>query len=179
MKRCYKEATMTGDSTKRAPTVPQADRPHMAEVYLQGGLLAWSWAELRLIRARNYWIATVTAAGRPHSRPVWAVWLDNALFFSTGPSRIRKHLDHSAAVSVNLESGDECLILEGTAELETNRDTLVRVAAAYLAKYTWSMETTPGTFFRVDPKMAFAWISDGTGEDRGVIFSATATRFRF
>jgi general stress protein 26 len=170
---------MTEDSTKQAPSVPQADRPNMAEGYLQPGLLPWSWAELRLGRARNYWVTTVTADGRPHSRPVWAVWFEGALFFSTGPTRIRKHLERSSAVSINLESGDESLILEGTAELEKDADTLARVAAAYSAKYTWSMEPTPGVFFRIQPKVAFAWISDGSGEDRGVTFSGTATRFRF
>jgi hypothetical protein len=171
---------MTEDAMQRSPSVPRADRPNMPEGYLQSGQpLPWSWAEARLLRARNYWVSTVTPAGSPHNRPVWAVWFDDALFFSTGASRIRKHLERSSAVSVNLESGDECLILEGTAALETNGDTLARAAAAYTAKYTWPMEPTPGSFFRVRPHVAFAWISDGTGEDRGVAFSATATRYRF
>lgn len=48
-------------------------------------LLPWSWATERLVAARNYWIATTRANGRPHCRPVWGVWFEGVgLYFSTG-----------------------------------------------------------------------------------------------
>ena len=49
-----------------------------------GELLLWSWAEQRLVDARNYWIATTRPDGRPHCRPVWGVWLPDGFWFSTG-----------------------------------------------------------------------------------------------
>ena len=34
------------------------------------GLLPWSWAEQRLLAARNYWVASCWPDGRPHVMPV-------------------------------------------------------------------------------------------------------------
>lgn len=171
---------MTEEEVKRGRAIERiADRPKMAAGYLQGGLLPWSWVDARLTRARNYWIATVTAKGRPYSRPVWAIWLDETLYFSTGESGTRRNLDRGTEVSVNLESGDECVILEGRAEVEQDVAHLRRVVGAYTTKYGWPMEPKIGEWYAIAPRVVFAWISDGTGEDRGVTFSSTATRFRF
>ena len=46
------------------------------------GLLPWSWARERLERSHDYWVATTGADG-PHLMPVWGVWLDDALWFSS------------------------------------------------------------------------------------------------
>src|SRR5262250_1059076 len=46
------------------------------------GLLPWSWAEERLIRSHDFWLATVTPQGAPHLMPVWAVSQDGELWFS-------------------------------------------------------------------------------------------------
>ena len=50
------------------------------------GLLPWSWAEERLTRSHDYWLATVTDRGAPHLMPVWAVWDDGKLWFSSANS---------------------------------------------------------------------------------------------
>ena len=47
------------------------------------GVLPWSWAEERLRSSRNFWVSSTWPDGRPHAMPVWAVWLDGALYFST------------------------------------------------------------------------------------------------
>jgi nitroimidazol reductase NimA-like FMN-containing flavoprotein (pyridoxamine 5'-phosphate oxidase superfamily) len=47
------------------------------------GMLPWSWAEERLSDSRNYWVASTRPDGRPHLMPVWAVWVGDALYFST------------------------------------------------------------------------------------------------
>jgi len=39
------------------------------------GLLAWEKAAARFAAARNYWVSTASATGRPHAMPVWGVWL--------------------------------------------------------------------------------------------------------
>jgi hypothetical protein len=160
------------------PDEPRAERPHIPGGYLEPKRLAWPWAESRLVEARNYWIASVTDSGRPHARPVWGVWLDQRFYFSSG-SRIRANVLARANVSVNLESGDECVIVEGVAAELQDAGTLRRVADAYNAKYHWNVEPTPGEFFEVVPRVAFGWLCDGTGRDGGALYSQTATRWRF
>ena len=150
----------------------------MAGGYLAPKLLAWPWAAARLAESRNYWVSTVTADGAPHARPVWGVWLEGRLYFSSG-SRIRAHLERSPVVSVNLESGDECVILEGTAAPLRDEGLAVRVAAAYNDKYHWNLEPSPGEFFEVRPRVVFGWLCDGSGRDGGATFSQTATRWLF
>ena len=44
----------------------------------------WEQARELLARAELYWISTVRPDGRPHVTPLIAVWLDGALYFSTG-----------------------------------------------------------------------------------------------
>jgi hypothetical protein len=163
--------------TSRKPA-PRAERPSMPGGYLSPMVLAWPWAESRLIRSRNYWVVTVSAKSRPRARPVWGVWLDGAFYFSTG-SLIRRDLEQNPAISVNLESGDECVILEGTASALMEPDTAREVAEAYNAKYSWDMKAEPGEFFCVRPRVAFGWLCDGSGLDRGALFSQTATRWTF
>lgn len=157
---------------------PRADRPDIPGGYLQPRLLAWAWAEARLEQSANYWIATVTPRGRPHARPVWGVWHEGALYFGTG-ARIATNLAHGAAVSVNLESGDECVIVEGRAEPVAGLSDLGPVLARYEEKYHWKLEPAPGEIWRVRPRVAFGWLCDGTGLDGGVLYSQTATRWTF
>lgn len=75
----------------------------------------WSWAEERLEQARNYWLCTTRADGRPHAAPVWALW--RLLWFSTDPSsqKVRNVAREPRAV-VHLESGDDVVIVEGVIE---------------------------------------------------------------
>ena len=49
-------------------------------------LLTWSFADTRLRRAHNYWLATTRPDGRPHAAPVWGIWGEGAFVFSTDPS---------------------------------------------------------------------------------------------
>ena len=150
----------------------------MAGGYLSPKLLAWPWAEARLVESRNYWVTTVTARGAPHARPVWGVWLEDRFYFSSG-SRIRRNLERCSDVGVSLESGDECVILEGVAASLDRGDTIQRVTETYNAKYHWNLEAKPGEFFEVRPRVVFGWLCDGSGRDGGALFSQTATRWLF
>ena len=100
----------------------RADRPHMPGYGLapaEGGtgLLPWSWAERRLADARNYWLATTGADGRPHAMAVWAVWCEQALWFSTGVStRKGRNLTRDPRCVITTERADEAVIVEGSAE---------------------------------------------------------------
>ena len=70
---------------------------------------------------------------------------------------------------INLESGDDVVILEGTAIEFTNPDPEVfaRFADAYAAKYEWRPDAPGG--YVLQPRVAYAWTS----------FPADATRWSF
>ena len=47
----------------------------------------WIQARDQLEKAEIYWLTTVRPDGRPHVTPLFAVWLDGALYFCTGAER--------------------------------------------------------------------------------------------
>jgi Pyridoxamine 5'-phosphate oxidase len=47
------------------------------------GLLPWSWAVGRLRDSHDSWLATTWPGGGAHVMPVWSVWHDDALWFSS------------------------------------------------------------------------------------------------
>lgn len=115
--------------------MPTADRPHMPGYGIAGpdaGLLPWSWAEERLRGAWRYWVVTVSAGGEPHAMPVWAVWLDDALWFSTGGrSRKARNLRGEPRCVVHTEGAD-VVVVQGTASFAGDA---ARMIEAYAAKY--------------------------------------------
>jgi hypothetical protein len=159
---------------------PATDQPRMFGSHLDPVRLPWRWATERLIPARNYWIATTRADGRPHSRPVWGVWLDDTFYFSTG-SLAAGNLAANPAITLHLESGSEAVIIEGVAKVVSEVTLLERVITLYNQKYHWNVDPNnlPGPYYAVHPQVAFGWVSDETGLDDGAAFHGTATRWRF
>jgi PPOX class probable F420-dependent enzyme len=117
---------------------PRADRPHMPGYGVAGpeaGLLPWSWAEERLSSAARYWIASVSPDGAPHATPVWAIWLDGHIWFSTGGrSRKARNLREESRCVVHTD-GEDPVALEGIAEFVTDTAAVDRMVARYTAKY--------------------------------------------
>jgi pyridoxamine 5'-phosphate oxidase-like protein len=165
---------------------PEAGRPVAPPSYGiprdAGGLLPWSWAEDRLAASRNYWIVTASGEGRPHAMPVWGLWLERAVWFSTdGDSLKGRNIDANPDVVVHLESGDEVVILAGRAERVTDQATLEPVLDAYDNKYGFrfrvdsvgrvSGDGAVGFVYRLSPTVAFAW--------REQDYPLSATRWRF
>jgi nitroimidazol reductase NimA-like FMN-containing flavoprotein (pyridoxamine 5'-phosphate oxidase superfamily) len=100
------------------------------------GLLHWSWAAERLTAARNYWVASVWPDGRPHTMPVWGMWDDSTLWFtSAAQSRKVKNLRHDLRCCVTTEDASDPVIIEGTARFVTDTPTLQRVVDLMNAKY--------------------------------------------
>jgi PPOX class probable F420-dependent enzyme len=157
--------------------VPDRTRPRFPSVYgiHEGaeGLLDWSWAEERLMAARNYWVCTTRPDGRPHSMPVWGLWHDGAFYFSSSPdSRKARNLAANPAVTVHLESGDEVVIVDGEAGLESNKELLTQLGADYSRKYSFEVSFTGGRPLAVVlPRVVHAWLERD--------FASTATRFTF
>jgi len=99
----------------------------------------WPEAQARLEQAKVYWLSTVRPDGRPHVTPIAALWLEGAVYFTTGQSELKaKNLRDNAQVVVttgsnNLQGLD--VVLEGEAVLVTDEARLQRLADAYIAKY--------------------------------------------
>ena len=120
----------------------------------------WSWADERLTAARNYWICTTRPDGRPHAAPVWGLWLDGAVWFSTSRrSQKARNLAASPTLLVHLESGDDVVILEGVAEQVTEPGELARFADFYEEKYRYRPDPTETTSvaYRLRPRSAQTW----------------------
>jgi len=126
------------------------------------GPVAWERVDRQLRAARNYWLSTARADGRPHARPVWGVWLAGALWFGTGLESVKgRNLLCDPRCTMHLESGDDVVILEGTAERAEDDDAY----AAYSRKYDMPADAASfaalpqvGALFRFAPTTAHAWL---------------------
>ncbi len=151
---------------------PKASRPHVPGYGIPKtakGMLPWSHADERLARSLHYWVATTCPDGRPHSVPVWGVWVEGAVCFGGGPdTRWARNLKANPQVAVHLEKGDDVVILEGEVDrVEKPEDPLVAsVQEAYQKKYKMPH---PPPFWVLRPTKAFAWHKD----------LRSATRFQF
>lgn len=136
--------------------------------------LSWDWARTELAAARNYWICTTHPDGRPHAMPVWGLWLDDALFFSTDPrSRKGKNIARDPRITVHLESGDDVVVLEGTVVIERDTGTLRRFAEEYDRKYDIKVDTDNPDYgiYALHPRQAWTF--------REQAFPDSATKWTF
>lgn len=146
------------------------DRPIMPEGYgvpeTLEGLLPWAFVEDRMSRALHYWVATIHPAGRPHTVPTWAVWLDSRLYLDGSPQTRRfRNISANPATSVHLESGEQVVIMEGVTHPAgpPDRTLALRLAEAYTLKYVvqaYSPEPTTwdkGGLYVFTPHKVFAW----------------------
>ena len=155
---------MTDGEMPRRERIPIASRPTAPETYgfpadLEG-TLPWSHVEERLLRAQNYWLATVRPDGRPHVTPVWGAWVDDTLYFDGLPTtRWGRNLAANREIAFHLESGEDVVILEVTVEdVTTDGATTERVVAAWNEKYG-ELAPEPATrgVFRLRPRIVRAW----------------------
>ena len=136
-------------------------------------------------QAEIFWISTVRADGRPHVTPLVAVWLDDALHFSTGPDEQKtRNLDQDPHVALTTganewQSGLD-VVVEGEAVRVTDTQQLDRLAAAWTQKWDgrWQYEVSQDGFrhdagtalvFGVRPAKVLAFTKGG--------FSHTSHRF--
>ncbi len=140
-------------------------------------MLPWSHVVQELREARNYWLATASATGVSHTMPVWAVWEEDQLLFSTSPlSTKARNLRENPHASVHLESGKRVVVLQG--EIHPVADPRVQelYRVGYNPKYDWDFtpEQVRAGVYAFRPRRAFAWL-----DDHGDGFAKAATRFTF
>lgn len=86
----------------------------------------------------TFFVATVRPDGRPHTAGVGAVWVDDALYFVSGPgTRRARNLAANPACSIAVRLRGIDLVLEGEAHRVTDAATLKRVADFYANEGGW------------------------------------------
>lgn len=88
----------------------------------------------RLRSAMVYWVATTRPDGRPHTMPVWGVWLGEAFWFGTTGQKAL-NLQHLPYAVVHVESGEDVAIAEGPVEQVPFATAPEAVSAAFRDKY--------------------------------------------
>jgi nitroimidazol reductase NimA-like FMN-containing flavoprotein (pyridoxamine 5'-phosphate oxidase superfamily) len=161
---------------------PSAERPYMPGYGMLAategsGLLPWAWAEERLIRSHDYWLASVSAEGLPHLMPVWGVWHDDLLWFSSSNgSRKTRNLAGQPWCSVATDDPLEPVVVQGRARRVSEPADLAAMLAAENSKYGTSygldmVDPASNSVFALRPEWVFALDSSD--------FSGSPTRFTF
>jgi hypothetical protein len=112
----------------------------------QGAAPVQDWASIAKVLAGGFtqqpdsggpnrfttWLATLNADGSPHVTAVGAIWVDGAFWFQTGdPTRKAKNLARDPRCSLCVSAHDFDLVIEGTAEKNTDTGTIARVATVW------------------------------------------------
>lgn len=141
------------------------------------GLMPWVEAERRLGVSHDYWCATVRPDGRPHVMPVWGVWLDGRLWFSSAlASRKARNLAADPRCSVTTDDAQNPVVVEGEAERLTDASSIASFVDAVNRKYDAQMTVefqdpaVNGTY-AVRPMTVIALTHDD--------FTGSPTRWRF
>ncbi len=161
---------------------PRASRPYMPGYGTKGptegrGLLPWSWAEERLIRSHDSWVATTRPDGRPHVMPVWGVWDGDAVWFSSSKASSKgRNLVAEPRCAVATDNAWEPVVVEGVATIVTDHDALVRYIGLENEKYETDygvdfLDPAVNATFRVAPSWAFSLTEDD--------FEGSPTRWSF
>jgi general stress protein 26 len=99
--------------------------------------------------------------------------MDDALYFGTAQTtRKARNLTHNPEVSVHLESGDDVIIVEGTAVEVRDKAILKKIDAACRTKYNMPLMIIPeSVLYCVRPRVVLAWKESD--------FPGTGTRWEF
>jgi Pyridoxamine 5'-phosphate oxidase len=140
--------------------------------------LSWDWVAAQLTESKNYWLCSVRPDGRPHVIPRWAVYVDGKIYYDGSPeTRHARNIEINPNITVNLESGTEAIILEGTsvAAEKPSPEFAQKLSQAYKKKYrdlgyapepnSWDQ----GGLFVFTPRQCIAWSK----------FNADPTKFVF
>jgi Pyridoxamine 5'-phosphate oxidase len=159
------------------PRADRADIPGYGIPTTTDGLVAWSWAVERLERALTYALATTGHDGAPHLIPIWGAWVDGRWYVEGGNTRWQRNLRENPRLVIQVELGNDVVIVEGTAtELIAPAEPLASAILGGFAKYREpkGYEASPdnwtqGGLWVLEPSKAFAWSA----------FPDDVTRFRF
>ena len=172
--------------------MPDDTRGSVIATEAEPGTEPLSWDEVRrhIDAERSYWVVTAGPGGRPHVRPVLAVWVRDAIYSTTSPAaRKGRNLELHPACSVAARAPAIDIVVEGPASWVDDRHLLKEIASAYDSKYGWPVTITKDNMFdapygaptagpppyrayKITPRLVYAF---GTSDNLGV----RSTRFHF
>lgn len=130
----------------------------------------WRAIEARLGRESEIWIATVRYDGRPHLVPVWFIYLDRKLYFSTGTETQKwTNLLSNQNISLSLPDTNKVVMIEGEAHAVGHQVTQ-ELAEHFYNKYEWDFREDDSANWRVVEvtiHKVLAW-GDGHEEKEGI-----------
>ena len=156
-------------------------RPTFPKGYVDNPVsyLTWDWVATQLTESKHYWVCSVRPNGRPHVVPRWAVFVDGKIYYDGSPeTRHSRNIEINPHITVNLESGAEAIILEGTTEAagKPSAELGKKLSEAYKKKYK-DMGYAPapnswdeGGLYVFTPRQCIAW-SKFTEDPTKFIFS--------
>lgn len=119
--------------------LPKATRPNIPGYGLSKSkkdLLPWKWAEDRLKKSREFWIATTRPDGRPHVMVVWALWMDGKIYFSTGADTVKaRNLAKNPHCTMCADNAAEAVMIEGVVKTERDVSAIRKFVPLYEKKY--------------------------------------------
>ena len=123
--------------------------------------ISWTHCNKKLTEEKVFWVSTASATGKPHAAPVWGIWKNGVFYFETDPSSPKgRNLTRNSQIVFHAQDGMGVVIIEGSAERESNPRRLAALKADYIRKYNytpdWSDEKKQ-IVFRVKPRIAHAW----------------------
>lgn len=138
---------------------------------------------------RSYWVATTSDDGRPHVRPVLAVWVDERICSTTSPAaRKGRNLASRPSAALTARAPAMDIAIEGPIAWIDDPRRLQQIGEAYQDKYNWPVTVVGNAFdapyaaptaghppyrvYELTPAVAYAF---GTAND----LAERSTRFRF
>ena len=113
----------------------------------------WEQTEQTIANAQLFWISTTRTDGAPHVSPLVAVWVEGALYFSSGPAEqkvLNLRSNPHVALTTGVNSWDEGLdvVVTGVARRVVGRELLEPLAAAWRHKWDgrWRFPVTDDGF---------------------------------
>jgi len=135
--------------------------------------VSWEYVARQLTEAKNYWLCSMRppsragqANGRPHCVPRWAVYIDGLIYYDGSPeTRHARNIVENPHVSLHLESGDQAIILEGSAHPagKPSAKLAAQLSKAYKVKYAehgYAPEPDQwdeGGLYVFTPRQCLAW----------------------
>jgi Pyridoxamine 5'-phosphate oxidase len=144
---------------------PRASRPYMPGYGIVGplegaGLLPWSWAEERLLGSHDYWLATAQPERGPHVMPLWAVWAQDSVWFSSSnQSRKTRNIAADPRAVITTENPLQPVVVEGLVHRVTGDPAIERFTEWVNAKYRTDYPRSffsENACFRLEPTWVFS-----------------------
>jgi nitroimidazol reductase NimA-like FMN-containing flavoprotein (pyridoxamine 5'-phosphate oxidase superfamily) len=113
----------------------------------------------RMQSERNIWMATTRPDGRPHVAPLWFVWHDDRAYVMTGGVKLA-NVRRNGLATLNTEDGNRVVIIEGTARVVPQGDTLFEIVAElFQQRYDWDIRDSVdrNELIEVTPVKVITW----------------------